>query len=172
VRAVATSRQPVRAVLDTQFIISEDARLFNGNPVWIFTARADAGKAARLAGRNVRVIVLPAGDNGALDLNALLRWLGDHDINEVHVEAGARLQGALVAGGHVDEWVAYVAPSITGAGQSLAALPTPIPSLDQAYRYEFLDAVKLGADMRLRLRHAGHWQALRAACGLPARVLG
>ncbi|WP_298012613.1 bifunctional diaminohydroxyphosphoribosylaminopyrimidine deaminase/5-amino-6-(5-phosphoribosylamino)uracil reductase RibD [uncultured Castellaniella sp.] len=172
VRAVQTPRQPIRAVLDTQFIISEQARLFNGDPVWIFTARADAGKAARLAGRNVRVIVLPLGENGALDLNALLCWLGDHEINEVHVEAGARLQGALVAGGHVDEWVAYVAPSIVGDGQGLAALPAPIPSLDQAYRYEFLDAVQLGADMRLRMRHAGRWQALRAACGLPARTLG
>lgn len=168
VRAVPTLRQPVRAVLDTQFIISEQAQLFNGDPVWIFTARADAGKAARLAGRNVRVITLPMDENGTLNLNALLRWLGDHEVNEVHVEAGARLQGALVAGGYVDEWVAYVAPSITGDGQGLAALPAPIPALDQAYRFEFLDAVQLGADMRLRLRHAGHWQALRAACGLPA----
>ncbi|HET8598014.1 MAG TPA: bifunctional diaminohydroxyphosphoribosylaminopyrimidine deaminase/5-amino-6-(5-phosphoribosylamino)uracil reductase RibD [Castellaniella sp.] len=168
VRAVQTQRQPVRAVLDTQFIISEQSRIFNGDPVWIFTARADAGKAARLAGRNVRVIVLPTGSNGALDLNALMRWLGAHEINEVHVEAGPRLQGALVAGGHVDEWVAYVAPSIVGDGQGLASLPAPLASLDRAYRFEFLDAVKLGADMRLRLRHPGRWQALRAACGLPA----
>ncbi|MGB6241642.1 MAG: bifunctional diaminohydroxyphosphoribosylaminopyrimidine deaminase/5-amino-6-(5-phosphoribosylamino)uracil reductase RibD [Castellaniella sp.] len=168
VRAVPTTRQPIRAVLDTQFAISEQAQLFNGNPVWIFTAHADAGKTARLAGRNVRVIMLPPDDSGALDLAALLRWLGDHEINEVHVEAGSRLQGALVAGGHVDEWVAYVAPSIVGAGQGLAALPAPIPALDRAYRFEFLDAVQLGADMRLRLRHAGHWQALRAACGLPS----
>jgi diaminohydroxyphosphoribosylaminopyrimidine deaminase/5-amino-6-(5-phosphoribosylamino)uracil reductase len=114
------------------------------------------------------VIVLPTGPNGALDLNALMRWLGAHEINEVHVEAGPRLQGALVAGGHVDEWVAYVAPSILGEGQGLASLPAPLASLDRACRFEFLDAVKLGADMRLRLRHPGHWQALRAACGLPA----
>lgn len=168
VRAVPTPRQPVRAVLDTQFVISERAQLFNGDPVWIFTTRADADKAARLSSRNVRVIRLPSGDDGTLDLNALLSWLGAHDVNEVHVEAGARLQGALVAGGHVDEWVAYVAPSIVGDGQGLAALPAPIPALDQAYRFEFLDTLQLGADMRLRLRHAGHWQALRAACGLPA----
>ncbi|WP_417252116.1 bifunctional diaminohydroxyphosphoribosylaminopyrimidine deaminase/5-amino-6-(5-phosphoribosylamino)uracil reductase RibD [Castellaniella sp.] len=169
VRAVSTPRQPVRAVLDTQFIISEQARLFNGDPVWVFTARADAGKAARLASRNVRVIVLPTAPNGGLDLAALFRWAGNNEINEVHVEAGARLQGALVAGGHVDEWVAYMAPSVVGDGQSLAALPEPLTSLDHAYRFQFLDAQPMGADLRLRLRHPGHWQALRLACGLTDR---
>lgn len=166
VRAVETPRQPIRAVLDTQFIISERARLFNGNPVWVFTSRADAGKAARLAARNVRVILLPTGRSGAIDLDALMQWLGEHDINEVHAEAGARLLGALVAGGHVDEWIGYVAPCVLGAGQGLVSLPAPIAGLDQAYRYEFLDAVQLGRDMRLHLRHPGRWQALLAACGL------
>ncbi len=166
VRAVQTVRQPIRAVLDTQFIISERARLFNGNPVWVFTSRVDAGKAARLAARNVRVIQLPVGSNGAIDLDGLMQWLGAHEINEVHVEAGARLLGALVAGNHVDEWIGYVAPCVLGAGQGLAALPAPIAGLDQAYRYEFLDAVQLGRDMRLHLRQADRWQALRAACGL------
>lgn len=166
VRAVQTVRQPIRAVLDTQFIISERARLFNGNPVWVFTSRVDAGKAARLAARNVRVIQLPVGSNGAIDLDGFMQWLGAHEINEVHVEAGARLLGALVAGNHVDEWIGYVAPCVLGAGQGLAALPAPIAGLDQAYRYEFLDAVQLGRDMRLHLRQADRWQALRAACGL------
>ncbi|MBV2180455.1 MAG: bifunctional diaminohydroxyphosphoribosylaminopyrimidine deaminase/5-amino-6-(5-phosphoribosylamino)uracil reductase RibD [Castellaniella sp.] len=166
VRAVQTVRQPIRAVLDTQFIISERARLFNGNPVWVFTSRVDAGKAARLAARNVRVIQLPVGSNGAIDLDGFMQWLGAHEINEVHVEAGARLLGALVAGNYVDEWIGYVAPCVLGAGQGLAALPAPIAGLDQAYRYEFLDAVQLGRDMRVHLRQADRWQALRAACGL------
>ncbi|CAM5782943.1 bifunctional diaminohydroxyphosphoribosylaminopyrimidine deaminase/5-amino-6-(5-phosphoribosylamino)uracil reductase RibD [Castellaniella caeni] len=166
VRAVQTTRQPVRAVLDTQFIISEQARLFNGDPVWIFTARPDAAKAARLAGRNVKVVVLPTGPSGAIDLRALMQWLGQHEINEVHVEAGARLQGALLAGQHVDEWVSYVAPCVLGDGLSLAALPTPVLSLEAAYRYEFVETLQLGQDIRLRLRDPDRWQALRLACGL------
>ncbi|MFC4296576.1 bifunctional diaminohydroxyphosphoribosylaminopyrimidine deaminase/5-amino-6-(5-phosphoribosylamino)uracil reductase RibD [Castellaniella hirudinis] len=166
VRAVETPRQPIRAVLDTQFVLGEQARIINGDPVWVFTTRPDAGKAARLAARNVRVIVLPADDHGGLSLEALARWLGAHEINEVHVEAGARLQGALIQAGLVDEWVAYVAPSILGDGQGLAALPTPIAGLDQAYRYEFLDVQPLSPDMRLRLRDTGRWQALVQACGL------
>ncbi len=166
VRAVETPRQPIRAVLDTQFVLGEQARIINGDPVWVFTARADAGKAARLAARNVRVIVLPEDGGGGLSLPALMRWLGEHEINEVHVEAGARLQGALVQARLVDEWVAYLAPSVLGDGQGLAALPTPIDGLDQAYRYEFLDVAHLGQDMRLRLRDPARWQSLANACGL------
>ncbi|WP_323011879.1 bifunctional diaminohydroxyphosphoribosylaminopyrimidine deaminase/5-amino-6-(5-phosphoribosylamino)uracil reductase RibD [Castellaniella sp.] len=168
VRAVPTSRQPIRAVLDSQFIISEQARIFNGNPVWIFTSRPDGAKAARLAGRNVRVIILPPSVSGALDLDALMQWLGQHDINEVHVEAGARLQGALVAGGHIDEWLVYVAPCILGDGQGLAALPSALQTLAQAPRYQFLDARPIGPDLRLHLRDTARWQALSTACGLPS----
>lgn len=168
VRAVETARQPVRAVLDTQFVLSEQARFINGDPVWVFTARVDTGKTARLAARNVRVVVLPVDATGRLSLPAMMRWLGEHEINEVHVEAGARLQGALVAADLVDEWVGYVAPKLLGDGRGLAALPEPVAELSSAPAYEFLDAVQLGRDLRLRMRHPGHWQALRLACGLPA----
>lgn len=165
VRALAVSRQPVRAVLDRDFQIAENARILDGGPVWIFTARADAAKAARLGARQVQVIPLPLAADGMLSLHALMDWLGKHEINEVHVEAGARLQGALVAGDFVDEWINYVAPCVMGAGVGLAAL-TPPARLDQAPRYEFLDLLHLDRDVRLHLRHPGHWQSLRTACGL------
>ncbi|MFA7438962.1 bifunctional diaminohydroxyphosphoribosylaminopyrimidine deaminase/5-amino-6-(5-phosphoribosylamino)uracil reductase RibD [Castellaniella sp.] len=163
VRDVPAQRQPVRAVLDSHLAISEHARLIDGRPVWIFSAQADPEKIARLAGRQARVVRMPA-DGGGLDLGAVLRWLGAHEVNEVHVEAGARLTGALVAGGYVDEWVAYVAPSVLGAGRGLVALTQPVTRLEEAPAYEFLGAAALGRDMRLHLRHAGHWQALRRAC--------
>ncbi|HEX2518463.1 MAG TPA: bifunctional diaminohydroxyphosphoribosylaminopyrimidine deaminase/5-amino-6-(5-phosphoribosylamino)uracil reductase RibD [Castellaniella sp.] len=167
VRAVETTRQPVRGVLDTQFVLSEQARLINGDPVWVFTARVDAAKTARLAARNVRVVVLPVDARGGLSLPALVRWLGEHEINEVHVEAGARLQGALVAADLVDEWIGYVAPKVLGEGRGLVALPDPVAELSSAPAYEFLDAIQLGRDLRLRMRHPDHWRVLRLACGLP-----
>lgn len=167
VRAVGTPRQPIRAVLDTHFCLREDARIVDGGSLWVFTAHADVAKAARLAARNVRVVTLPE-DQGRLSLPALMRWLGEHEINEVHVEAGAHLQGALLAADLVDEWVGYVASAILGAGPGLAVLPAPVQDLSAAPRYEFLDAVQCGADFRLRMRQPGHWQALLAACGLPA----
>ena len=166
VRAFETPRQPVRVVLDTQFRLSEQARIIDGGPLWVFTVRDDPAKAVRLAGRNAHVVVLPRGTDGRVSLPALMRWLSEHEVNEVHVEAGARLQGALVAADLVDEWVGYVAPALLGAGPGLAALPVPVQDLSAAPRYEFLDAVQLGADLRLHLRHPGHWQALRTACGL------
>ncbi len=162
VRVVATTRQPVRAVLDTDFRIAEDANLFNGDPVWIFTARPDAAKIDRLSRRNARVIRLPQDVAGGLDLGALMDWLGAHEINEVHVEAGARLNDALVAGGWVDEWIAYVAPRVLGAGHGLAGNSGAFDDLSEAPRYEFVDAVQLGRDMRLRLRDQARWQALCA----------
>lgn len=160
VRAVETSRQPVRAILDTDFEIGEDANVFNGDPVWIFTAKPDAEKVDRLSRRNARVIRLPRDPAGGLSLTALMDWLGSHEVNEVHVEAGARLNGALVAGGWVDEWVAYVAPRVLGAGLGLAGDSDSFDDLSETPRFEFLDAVQLGRDMRLRLRERARWQAL------------
>src|SRR5690606_12985394 len=89
VRGVPTTRPPRKAVVDGRFEIPEDARLFDGSEVLVFTARPDAGKAARLADRNARVVALPDGDSGRVDLPAMMRWLGEHDCNEVHIEAGA-----------------------------------------------------------------------------------
>lgn len=166
VRLVDTVRQPVRAVLDSRFVIPESARILDGGPVWIFTTHTDAPKADRLAARNARVVALPADESGRVSLNALLDWLGAHEINEVHVEAGPRLQGALVAGGHVDEWLDYVAPIVLGEGRGLVSLPAPPASVSDAVRYGLVDVVQLGRDLRLHLRNAEHWQRLHQACGL------
>lgn len=165
VRDVPTQRQPMRAVLDSHLAMPEQARLLDGRPVWIFSAEVDAAKAGRLARRQARVVQVPMAGTG-LDLGAVLRWLGAHDINEVHVEAGARLTGALVAGGHVDEWIAYVAPTVLGAGRGLVALTQAVQHLEDAPAYEFLGAAALDRDMRLHLRQAEHWRALRQACGV------
>lgn len=162
VRAVPTERQPVRAVVDTHFRIDEHARLFNGSPVWIFTVTEDGEKARRLADRNAQVIVLP-GVQGRVDLSAVLQWLGEQEINEIHVEAGAALNGALLQAGSVDEWISYVAPCVLGEGRGLAQWASPLAQLAHAPRFEFMEAVPLGEDMRLRMRQVERWQALRHA---------
>lgn len=163
VRAVHSPRQPLRAVLDTHLRIDEHARLFNGESVWIFTTADDPEKTRRLAEKNAEVIRLPPGADGRVDLQAMLAWLGEHEINEVHVEAGARVNGALLQADAVDEWISYVAPRVLGDGAGLAQWAPPDDELAQTPRFEFMDAVQLGLDMRLRLRHARRWQALRQA---------
>jgi diaminohydroxyphosphoribosylaminopyrimidine deaminase/5-amino-6-(5-phosphoribosylamino)uracil reductase len=162
VRAIDTPRQPRRAVVDGRFAIPEDARIFDGGEVWVFTGRSDPAKAERLARRNAKVIELSGALPNRVDLPELMRWLGAQDINEVHVEAGAGLSGALLAQGCVDEVLAYTAPVLLGAGAGMAELP-PLAQLAQAKRLEFVDVARLGADLRVRARDPERWAAVRTA---------
>jgi diaminohydroxyphosphoribosylaminopyrimidine deaminase/5-amino-6-(5-phosphoribosylamino)uracil reductase len=105
------------------------------------TAREAAG---------AEVVELPGAD-GRVDLAALLRLLAQRGVNEVHVEAGARLNGALLAAGLVDEWVAYVAPLAVGDdARGLFAMPA-LASLTNAARFKLDDVRQIGSDLRLTL---------------------
>jgi diaminohydroxyphosphoribosylaminopyrimidine deaminase/5-amino-6-(5-phosphoribosylamino)uracil reductase len=167
VRGVDTPRQPRKAVVDGRFEIPEGARLFDGAEVIVFTAREDAAKAARLADKNARVVVLPAQAPDRVDLPAMMRWFAQEQFNEVHVEAGAGLSGALVAAGCVDELLLYLAPVLLGDAAGMVRLPM-LEHLDAAQRYEFIDAARLGADVRLRARVPGTWRQLMQRVALPA----
>lgn len=164
VRHVETGRQPRKIVLDSRLRISPGARLLDGAETWIFTAVEDAGKAAQLADRNARVICLPDG-NGRVDLPAMMQWLGQHEINEVHAEAGAQLTGALLEAGCVDEWLVYLAPMLVGEGAGMAKLPV-LEDLAQARRFAFNDVARVGADVRLRAQDPERLAAVRAAVAL------
>ncbi|MGO4401506.1 bifunctional diaminohydroxyphosphoribosylaminopyrimidine deaminase/5-amino-6-(5-phosphoribosylamino)uracil reductase RibD [Achromobacter sp. PAB15] len=167
VRGVDTPRQPRKAVVDGRFDIPEDARLFDGAEVILFTAREDAAKAARLADKNARVVVLPGQEPGRVDLPGVMDWFAKEQFNEVHVEAGAGLSGALVASGCVDELLLYLAPVLLGDAAGMVQLPM-LEHLDAARRYEFIDTARVGADLRLRARVAGTWQQLMQRVALPA----
>ena len=91
-----------------------------------------------------------------------MQWLGAHEVNDVHVEAGARLNGGLLAAGCVDELFYYQAPLLLGDGPGLAALPA-LTGLAEATRYDLADARRVGDDLRLQLRRPDRWQALRDA---------
>lgn len=172
VRHVATSRQPRRAVIDPGFEIAEDAAMLDGNEVIIFTATERADKAARLALRNVQVVMVPEGEptaarpRGRVDMQAMMHWLAAHDTNEVHVEAGFGLNGALLAADCVDELVVYMAPMLLGDGKGIADVPA-LTHLEDAHKFEFIDARQFGADMRMRLRVSDHWRALMKSIHLP-----
>lgn len=162
VRHVATPRPPRRAVVDGRFEIPESARLIDGGEIIVFTTRSDPAKAERLAARNVRVVELPEAAPGRVDLPAMLRWMGANDINEVHVEAGAGLSGALLAADCVDELLVYQAPVLLGDAMGMVQMPM-LEHLDQARRFAFCDVAQLGPDVRLRARLADRWQGLLAA---------
>ena len=158
VRAVPTVRQPVRVVLDTRLRMPTRARLLAPpGDVWVLTA-ATAAPAAQsaLEAAGARVIGMPlaaphAGAPLRLDLETVLNRLGEEGINELHVECGATLAGALWAGGWVDEALVYLAPVLLGQGRGLAELSPPL-GLDQALRGDVVDLTTVGPDVRLRLR--------------------
>ncbi|MFJ1299669.1 bifunctional diaminohydroxyphosphoribosylaminopyrimidine deaminase/5-amino-6-(5-phosphoribosylamino)uracil reductase RibD [Pseudomonadota bacterium AL_CKDN230030165-1A_HGKHYDSX7] len=162
VRAVQTARPPRKAVVDATLAISPRARLFDGTEVLIFTANPAPGREAALTDRNARVIPLPDARGERVDLQALMRWLGQNEFNEVHVEAGAGLSGALLTAGCIDELLVYLAPVLLGDAAGMVRLPL-LEHLEGARRYVFTDMTRVGADVRLRATSDAHWQALLAS---------
>ena len=84
----------------------------------------------------------------------MLADLARREINELHVEAGEKLNGSLLREGLVDELLVYVAPRLLGPGRGMAALG-PLASLAESLDFEFVDVERVGADLRLRLRPPG-----------------
>jgi len=107
------------------------------------------------------VIELPMCDT-QVDLGQLMLWLGRNEINEVHVEAGPLLSGALLQAGCADELLLYMAPMVLGDARDMYRLPE-LASLDQALRFEFFDTAALGHDVRLRARLPQRWRQLSQA---------
>lgn len=149
VRHVETSRQPLRVVLDGQLSIPENARIFDGGPVLLVCCRADEAKAARLRRKNAEVLVQGAG--ARVNLGELLHELGQRGMNEVQVEGGPTLGGALVRDGLADEILLYLAPVLIGPGRGLLDLP-PLESLAAARRLRVHDVSTLDTDVRIQAR--------------------
>lgn len=150
VRAVETPRQPRRIVVDSRLQIRTDARVLEGGGTWIVTAVSDAEKEARLRDKGAEVIQLPNAA-GKVDLPALIKELGARQINELHVEAGFKLNGSLIREGCVDELLLYFAPSILGDARGLFDLPA-LESLDGQKRLAFHEIKQIGPDLRILAR--------------------
>jgi diaminohydroxyphosphoribosylaminopyrimidine deaminase/5-amino-6-(5-phosphoribosylamino)uracil reductase len=150
VRLVAATRQPLKVVADSRFCVEETARLFDGNPVLVAVAQGDEAKTERLSRRNAQVLRLP-GPDARVDLAALLVELGQRGINELHVEAGATLSGALVRQGLADELLLYQAPMFLGPGRGLLDLPK-LDDLKSVARWRVRELRDVGGDIRILAR--------------------
>ncbi len=158
VRSVQTPRQPRRAVIDASLAISENAKLLDTPGLILFVAQFDQAKARRLRERGARIVALPDFyQPHRVDLDGVMRWLAKQEINEVHVEAGARLTGALWTAGCVDELLLYLAPVFLGGGAPMLNVPS-IDGLEQASKLEFIDSCSIGQDLRLRARSVSRWK--------------
>lgn len=156
----AGARPPLlRVVLDSHLRTPCDARIFTiPGEVMLVSTRPPAAdpvaytaRRAALAGR-ATLEALDADARGRVPLRPLLERLGHREINELWVEAGPQLAGALLTEGLVDELILYIAPRLIGPqGRPLAELP-PLGQLRDSPRFVIMDAGQSGADLRLRLR--------------------
>ena len=146
VREVETPRQPLRVVVDSRLEIPANARILRGGNVLLFCAVEPKRDV-----KGAEPIVLPNAA-GKVELPAMLAELARRGVNELHVEAGLRLNGSLVREGCVDEFLIYLNPSFLGdAAQGMLDLP-PFESLDQRPRLELRSVERIGEDLRILAR--------------------
>jgi diaminohydroxyphosphoribosylaminopyrimidine deaminase/5-amino-6-(5-phosphoribosylamino)uracil reductase len=146
VREIETPRQPLRVIVDSRLETPPTARILEGAKVLVF-----AGTHGALP--NADVVSLP-NPNRKVDLPRMLEELARRGVNELHVEAGFRLNGSLVREGCVDEFLVYLNPSFLGdAAQGMLDLPA-FDSLDKKIRLKVLSVEPLGEDLRILARPA------------------
>lgn len=151
VRDVDSSRQPVRVIVDSQLRIPLTAKVLQQGHAIIAYAQAPEDKIARLQALGVQTLALPNAA-GQVDIAGLLGSLTQQQINEVMVEAGAGLNGALLQTGLVDELLLYYAPKLLGAtAPGMFALPV-FTEMTQALDLQLLDVRQFGPDIRLQAR--------------------
>ena len=151
VRDVATTRQPLRVVVDSRFEMPLTARVFEGGNLLVAAAAQDDAKIAALARQGAEAVVIPSA-RGKVDLPALLLELGRRGINEVLVEAGFRLNGSLLREGCVDELLIYQAPILLGdAARGMFELPE-LTELSGRRELQLRELRRVGSDLRFLAR--------------------
>jgi diaminohydroxyphosphoribosylaminopyrimidine deaminase/5-amino-6-(5-phosphoribosylamino)uracil reductase len=146
VREVETPRQPLRVIVDSRLETPPTARILEGDKVLIFSATPGTLP-------NAEVVPLPNPDK-KVELPKMLEELARRGVNELHVEAGFRLNGSLAREGCVDEYLVYLNPSFLGDGaQGMLALPA-FASLDKRLKLKVLAVDRLGGDLRVLARPA------------------
>ncbi len=153
VRHVRTSRQPLRVLVDSRLEVNVAARIVEGGNTLVVCALDPAQrveKTSALAELGCEVVTL-AGPDGKVDLAALLAELARRGINELHVEAGSKLNGSLLRADCVDELLLYVAPMLLGDAVPLATLPAA-EAIDRGVALRFQSIERIGDDLRIIAR--------------------
>jgi len=162
VREVPVQRQPHLVIVDSRLQTPLDARLFSppaqglSRQIWIYTASEDTEHRSALEALGATVIALPGdGEPGQRKVNlpAMLKDLARREVNELHLEAGHKLNGSFVREGLVDELLLYLAPRLLGPGQGLAGFG-PLHSLDDGLRLAYQSVDRVGDDLRIVARVA------------------
>lgn len=154
VRDVPCVRQPLRVVVDSRLETPPAARVLHGArdgmPVLIFAAVDDASRRTALEAAGAEIAMLPNAA-GKVELGALMLELGRRGINELHVEAGFKLNGSLLREGCVDELLLYFAPTLLGPGQGMFNLPA-LSEMSGRRDLHITDLTRVGEDLRILAR--------------------
>lgn len=154
VREVQTERQPIVVLVDSDLQLPLDASVFIAErALYIYAAVENDAKKRALEERGATVIVLP-NSQGKVDLPAMMKDLARREINELHVEAGSKLNGSLVRDGLVDELLVYLAPKLIGDGRGMLQWG-PLATLSHALPLDFTAVDTVGRDVRLVARVTG-----------------
>lgn len=158
VRDVATPRQPHVVVVDSLLQTPPDARLFiAGRVCYIYCAGSNdttfQERKQALESQGAVVVELPNAQN-KVDLSAMLADLAAKGVNELHVEAGTKLNGSFIREGLIDEMLVYLAPCMLGEGLAMAHFG-PLTQLDQGLSMDFKSVEKIGPDVRILARVKG-----------------
>ncbi len=154
VRLVPTPRQPLRVIVDSRLQTPADARILDApGEVLVYTADGDAAREGALRERGARLVPMAAAQ-GKVDLAAMLADLAQRGVNELHVEAGHKLNASLLREGLVDELLVYLAPKLLGIGREMAAFG-PLSTLADALAFEFTQVDRIGDDLRILARPPG-----------------
>ena len=150
VRLPEVERQPVRIVVDSHLKTPLDAKVLAEGKVWLFAANASPLRIEALKEKGAEVFAA-INDTGQVDLHEMMRVLGEREINEVHVEAGATLSGALMEAGLVDELLLYMAPCCLGRGRDMLGIRA-LSSLEDRIALDIREVMQVGSDLRIVAR--------------------
>lgn len=154
VREVETPRQPLRVVVDSRLQTPASARILQPpGEVLLYAASEEPARASALRETGAEIACLPNAQ-GKVDLAAMLADLAARGVNELHVEAGHKLNGSFVREDLVDEYLVYLAPKLLGHGRDMLDFG-PLPALSDAPQLDFLEVERIGPDLRLRARPPG-----------------
>ena len=138
----ALAHPPARMVLDSKGRTPADAQILAGGDTTVISTENSA------LGESDQTIVLGADAEGRVDIRAWVQYLGEQAFNDILVEAGATLSGALLEGGWVDRLIIYQAPKLLGdAARAMAAMD--FPALADAPEFEINEVTRIGADLRI-----------------------
>jgi diaminohydroxyphosphoribosylaminopyrimidine deaminase/5-amino-6-(5-phosphoribosylamino)uracil reductase len=158
VRGHDVPRQPHLVIVDSRLETPLDARLFEtlgtgdlARKIWIYTAATGADSKRQALEKKGATVIDMAGPHGKVDLAAMLLDLAHREINELHLEAGHKLNGSFIREGLVDELLLYLSPQLLGPGQGMANLPA-LTDLSGSVKLAFHAVDRIGPDLRLLLR--------------------